>query len=190
LKASSPQSPFASAALPSAWGFLEATCFFIVPDVLTSRLALKSLRQGLSACGYAVGGALAGGGLLYFTGLDPSLQSMLSRAMDYIPGIDHALIVQAAADLRDQRLAALFTGVLAGVPYKLYAVQASEAGFGAVAFLLVSAVARLSRFLAVTTLTWVVGAKLLPHAAHVTKTRIHALCWIVFYCIYFWRMGV
>jgi len=43
------------------WGLAEATCFFIVPDVLLSFIALRRLRTALLCCGLALAGALLAG---------------------------------------------------------------------------------------------------------------------------------
>jgi membrane protein YqaA with SNARE-associated domain len=176
--------------LPLAWGLAEATCFFIVPDVLTSRLVLKDTRSGFLACLWCLAGALPGGLLLFFLGQDPHLQADLIQGLDHLPGISGSLARQAGSGLMEHGLAALFIGVIAGIPYKLYALQASWAGAGLAAFLLVSAAARLSRFLIVTGLAWLLGSKLMPNISLATKLRIHAGGWILFYVIYFWRMGL
>ncbi|GEM_PF-3959884 len=44
-----------------AWGFAEATLFFIVPDVWLTLVARERLRTGLIASLYSLAGALAGG---------------------------------------------------------------------------------------------------------------------------------
>jgi membrane protein YqaA with SNARE-associated domain len=172
------------------WGLAEATFFFIVPDVFTSRLVLKNTRHGFLACLWCMAGALPGGALLYFLGQNPHVQGNLVEAMGYLPGISDALTRQAGSGLMEHGLVSLFIGVLAGIPYKLYALQAAWAGAGLGAFLLVSAAARLGRFVIVTGLTWLLGCKLLRNLSLATQLRIHAGSWIVFYVIYFWRMGL
>jgi membrane protein YqaA with SNARE-associated domain len=172
------------------WGLAEATFFFIVPDVFTSRLVLKTTRNGFVACFWCLAGALPGGMLLYYLGHDPHLQGNLAEAMAYLPGINGSLARQAGNGLMEHGLPALFIGVLAGIPYKLYALQAAWAGAGLGPFLLVSAAARLSRFLIVTGLVWLVGSKLMPNLTLATKLRIHAGSWTLFYIIYFCRMGL
>ena len=51
-----------------AWGFAEATFFFIIPDVFLTYIALKNWRQATRACFWALGGALIGGAVMYAWG--------------------------------------------------------------------------------------------------------------------------
>ena len=51
-----------------AWGFAEATVFFIAPDVWLTVASRKRLRPGLIASLYALFGALLGGTLMYLWG--------------------------------------------------------------------------------------------------------------------------
>lgn len=175
--------------LAFAWGFAEATFFFVVPDVLTTRLVLQNPRDGFVACLGCLAGALPGGVLLFYLGQDPHLQRTLAEAMARLPGINDALFEQAGTGLQNHGLVALIIGVLAGIPYKLYALQAAVAGSSLSAFLLVSTVARLSRFLVVTGGAWLIGDKLLANLNLTAKWRIHAGSWLLFYAVYFWRMG-
>ena len=47
-----------------AWGLAEAICFFIVPDVLLTLIAMRSLRSAMKATMAALAGALVGGALV------------------------------------------------------------------------------------------------------------------------------
>jgi membrane protein YqaA with SNARE-associated domain len=166
------------------WGLAEATCFFIVPDVLTSRMVLTNPRRALHACMASLGGALLGGALLYSSGANLALRTQL------LAGISPDLIEKARLGMETHGLAALFVGVLSGIPYKLYAVQAAEFVPGFTSFLLVSSIARLSRFLLVTLFAHLVSTRLLPNLSATAKLRIHTLTWAGFYLIYFLRMGL
>jgi membrane protein YqaA with SNARE-associated domain len=176
--------------LAFAWGLAEATFFFIVPDVLTSRLVLQKPRAGFTACLCSLAGALLGGLLLFFLGRQPEMLPPLAVAIDWLPGISPALMEKARLGLEQHGPAALFTGVLAGIPYKLYATQSAAAGLGLGVFVVASTAARLLRFLLVTALAWFVGTKLLPNLSAAIKLRIHLGSWIVFYFFYFWQMGL
>lgn len=176
--------------LAFAWGLAEATFFFIVPDVLTSRLVLQKPGAGFAACLYSLAGALLGGLLLFLIGRQPEMLPPVVVAIDWLPGINPALMEEARLGLDQHGPAALFTGVLAGIPYKLYAAQSAAAGLGLGTFVLASAAARLIRFLLVTIFAWFAGAKLLPNLSTTIKLRIHLASWIVFYFFYFWRMGL
>jgi len=112
----------------------------------------------------------------------------LLSLMDYIPGINEALMERARSGLETHGLANLFTGALGGIPYKLYAVQAPAIGAGLGAFLAFSAAARLLRFGVVTGIAWT-ASRLMPRVSSAAKLRIHAMAWIVFYAYYFWQTG-
>lgn len=175
------------AAIAAAWGFAEATFFFIVPDVFTSRVVLHSPRRGLTACIWAVGGALLGGTLVFALargGFSPQL----AAGFALLPGINAALETTAATLLAQHGLGALFLGAASGIPYKLLAVEAARADTPFVTFVLVSAAARLARFLAVTELSGALGATVFRKCSARTKLAVHAVGWTVFYAGYFWAM--
>jgi len=172
--------------LAFGWGLAEAVFFFIVPDVLTSRLVLRDARRGFMACLFGTAGALIGGAVLFQLG---RAGVPLLAAMDHIPGISDGAIEKARLGLEKSGLLALFTGALGGLPYKLFAAQAvAVTGSGVGAFLLVTAFARLARFGVVTGIAWAAGA-MMPRVSLPAKLRIHAAAWSVFYAFYFWRMG-
>ena len=176
--------------LAFGWGLAEATFFFIVPDVLSTRLVLTDRRAGFAACGWSLAGALAGGCLLFVLGRNPEAAARLLSVCDAIPGIQPAVIAQAGQGLDQHGAAALFGGFVAGIPYKLYAIQAAGAGMGLGTFLIASAGARLSRFLLTTCLAWGLHRLLLHKLAPVAILRLHAAAWAAFYLLYFWRMGL
>lgn len=172
------------------WGFAEATCFFIVPDVWTSRVVLRNARTGFAACLWSVAGALLGGAILYHVGLDDGLRTRYLAFCELLPGIRPDLIETALHSLQHTPGISLIQGALSGIPYKLFAVQfASVAGPGLGAFLMFSAVARLGRFLAVTLLVWLCGTTLLRRCQLKTKQWVHAVAWIGFYAFYFWHFS-
>jgi len=170
------------------WGLAESTVFFIVPDLWNSRLVLRNPRHGFLACFASLGGALIGGSILFRCGNDPAIASRLIAAAAYLPGISPALIDTAHISLEQHGANALFSDLFSGIPYKLFALQAPSVGVNLSLFLLVSATARLTRFLTVTGGTWLIGRVLLAKLSATIQLRIHAAGWTVFYLIYFWRM--
>jgi membrane protein DedA with SNARE-associated domain len=180
----------ASQWLAFGWGLAEASCFFIVPDVFTSRLVLGKPRQGFLACFASLAGALLGGSLLYALGGNSGTSASVLDQLDWLPGISPSLIAKARLGLETHGLAALFIGVIGGIPFKLYAIQASGLGIGYGAFVLTSAIACLGRFLLVTFLAHFVSSRMLPNLSVAAKLRIHTITWTVFYLIYFLRMGL
>lgn len=172
--------------LAFAWGLAEATVFFIVPDVLLTRLALKDFRSAWIASLWAVGGALLGGTALYFAARN-GIAPFLPDAFDRIPGISPGLIDRTGIDLHDEGLAALASGALAGQPYKLYAVHAGLQSVPFLPFIAASAAARLARFLLTATIVWAVGRGLHRHS-ETFRLRLHLGGWAAFYIFYFTRM--
>ena len=84
--------------LAIAWGLVEATVFFIVPDVLLTYLALKDPRRATKACIWTLVGALVGGIVMFCWGhYDPkSAAGFLTQ----IPAIDEIQYIPPSTDLR------------------------------------------------------------------------------------------
>lgn len=146
----------------AAWGFAEATLFFIIPDVLLSAIALRNLRAALVCALLAAAGATAGGSLLYFWSVkDPD---SAIRAVAAVPAVGPAMMTRVHGELRERGPLAIVLGPLSATPYKTYAVEAHAAGMPWWQLLLITPVARLPRFLLVSLLA---GA-----AAHLVKGKI------------------
>jgi membrane protein YqaA with SNARE-associated domain len=178
---------FSAHVLAFIWGLAEATVFFIVPDVLLTRLALSDFRRALVACLWAVAGALFGGTALWFAARHDATQFFLN-AFDWLPGISRGLIVRIAQALHTDGLTALATGALSGQPYKLYAVHAGAQDIPLTGFLIVSAVASFVRFTLAATVAWLAG-RVLHHLPEASRLRLHLYCWLIFYSCYFVVMG-
>jgi len=165
--------------LAFAWGFAEATFFFVVPDVCLSFAALWNPRVALKASVAALAGALAGGSLMYAWGSHSPQTARLF--LSHIPAIHLALISQVKEQLDCRGLVAILLGPLRGTPYKIYAVQwgAMHASFAG--FLLISIPARYLRFL---TSVLIVSA-----ARRVARLCALAYAWATFYALYFWGLG-
>lgn len=172
--------------LAAAWGFAEATLFFIVPDVLLSWIALQSARRAFMGSLYAAAGALAGGLVSWSVGRsDPDTLRSIFAAL---PAIDGAMITAVREQLGDLGLLSVFIGPLTGVPYKIYALEAGSLGIPAVPFLLVSIPARLFRFLLVSSVVAGVARWLRPHMGERKLRALLLACWAVFYSWYFYAM--
>ena len=170
-------------ALAGLWGAAEATLFFIVPDVLLSRIALHDRRHALLACLWALLGALLGGALIWILGfVDPEpTRGMYTR----IPAISPAMIDRVHQQIVDLGPWAVFVGPLTGTPYKIYALEAASAGFGLISFLLISVPARLLRFVLVVLLTSAIANRLRRRASLRTLRVLHLAAWSAFYAWYF-----
>lgn len=165
-----------------AWGFAEATLFFLVPDVLLTWIALRHARAAWRACLWTLAGALVGGAVMYLWGATAPVWAR--AALEHVPAVSAAMCDDVAEQLRTQGTLALFVGPITGTPYKIYAVQAGAARTGLGTFLLVSVPARLLRFVIVTGLV-VLICRWLPRTLAV-RQGMHLVVWVAFYGWYFW----
>jgi membrane protein YqaA with SNARE-associated domain len=162
-----------------AWGFAEATFFFIVPDVCLTFIALASLQTAFEASLFALVGALAGGCVMYLCG--SSRPEAARRFLTRIPGIRASLIGSVRLQLQAGGLFAILLGPLRGTPYKIYAAEWGALGRSFAGFLLISIPARYPRFL----------LSLLAAAAlrEFVSPLMLGVLWLAFYCFYFWKFG-
>ena len=165
--------------LALAWGFAEATFFFIVPDMLLTLLALKKPRIALRASLAALVGALLGGAAMYAWGArSPDTARVF---LMHVPAIHQSTLAAVESQMDSEGLFGLFLGPLGGIPYKIYAVEWGRRRGGLTGFLVVSVPARYIRFLAA-----VIIASFVRRFAQVW---FWAAAWVAFYAFYFWRMG-
>jgi membrane protein YqaA with SNARE-associated domain len=172
-----------------AWGFAEATAFFLVPDVFLTLMACRRLRAALRATVASLLGALLGGTLMYAFGLQwPDTARFF---LGHIPGISAGLIDSVEIQVRDHGLTALMLGPLRGTPYKIYAVDWGARGGNFLFFMLASVPARYIRFLVTALLANAVTLLLTPWTKRNVRTEmtIWALFWVAFYSLYFARFG-
>jgi membrane protein YqaA with SNARE-associated domain len=128
-----------------AWGLAEATCFFVVPDVLLSLIAARRLRPALHASLAALAGALLGGAIMVAFGA--WAPAATRTFLDHVPAIGPSMIATAQTALDRRGAWATMTGPLGGIPYKIYAVEWGARHGALGTFLLVSIPARYLRFL-------------------------------------------
>jgi membrane protein YqaA with SNARE-associated domain len=164
------------------WGFGEATLFFIIPDVILTAIAIRSLRQSLVASCYALAGALIGGTLMYYWGAHSPEQA--ASVVEQVPLIDQAMVEQVRADLRSDGILAIAVGPIKGVPYKIYATSAEQAGISYPVFIIVSIFARMARFVATSMLAWGISRYALPAVSLKTKYLMLAGAWASIYLVY------
>lgn len=184
------------------WGLAEATAFFIVPDVWTSRVALRHPRRALATTASAVAGAMLGGALVHgWARRTPPSDS--ARLMTRIPAIDAAMVAQVDDEVARSGYRAMLRGPARGVPYKLYARSAGVQGLPLSRLLAWTVPARIIRFLLVTgasaglaAASRRAGLNSPDHGlARVFGTperaerAVHALGWTAFYAWYFSRFG-
>lgn len=171
------------AGLALAWGFAEATLFFIVADMLVSYVTVYfGLRRGLEAAFFATIGAVIGGAAMYRWGVnDPA--AVLS-ALDDIPAIGPDMIADVRRSLDGDWQSALINAAFAGIPYKIHAGLAPAAGIAMPIFLLVSVPTRLMRFLAVWLVTGVLSRMVATRFGKFQQLAVLTLIWVVFYALY------
>jgi hypothetical protein len=170
------------------WALAEATLFFIVPDVwLTVVAARRGLRPALIACGFAVLGAVLGGALMYLWASVDAAQAIAT--VRQVPGIAAGMMDNAAAALHAQGVLAMVFGAFAGVPYKIYAVEAPGADLGLALFLAASVPARLLRFVLLSGLAAAFAALFDDWLTKRTVTAIVLALWVLFYVGYWALFG-
>ncbi len=177
--------------IPFLWGFLEGTCFFLVPDIWLTFLACRrEKRRSLSvAVVLCILGAIAGGIVMYFSA--QHLGDRILIFLDYIPGISNAMIEHAQQMLTKEGLFSLFSGVFQGIPYKIFA---SEWGllYGSLwLFIFVSFFSRGIRFVFAVGLTRLICSILDAKLVHANKIKYVLLIvfWVAYYSFYFTQHG-
>lgn len=166
-----------------AWGFAEATLFFLVPDVALTYLAIAGPQEAWLGCAAAVAGALLGGAIMYRWGARDA--SGLRALFVRIPAIDAREVGAVRGRVGRAGFRALFLGPLLGTPYKLYAAEAGRRHLSFRAFLLVSIPARGMRFVVATGgWLWLIGGPLGTWSRGSIGLLTTAF-WTVFYAGYF-----
>ena len=171
------------------WGVGEATLFFIVPDVLLTWIATRSLRSSLQATFAALAGALIGGAaVVAFASASPDT---VHGFLLHIPGINAHLLERVGGQVDELHLLAVLFGPLKGIPYKIYAVEWSTRGGALLPFLLISIPARWIRFALTAVVARALAHVLQPLTHHRAgiEALILAVIWITFYAFYFTRFG-
>ena len=165
----------------AGWSAAEAAIFFIVADVPISWIAVRSgtkaaLLAAIVAALASVAGAAA---MLFWAGHDAT---GAAATMAALPGIDPALIVEAASAYHGGPLA-LLAGSFSGTPFKLFALEAAREH--SIAFLLLAPLVRLPRFLAIA--LFVGGISRLLERRMTGRQRLSLLLvlWVAFYAWYF-----
>jgi hypothetical protein len=173
-------------ATAALWGFAEATLFFIVPDVLLSAIAVwGGRRAALHAAAWTIAGAILGGLLMYRWSVRDCLGVL--AVLDRLPAISPAMIIGVRGALERSGAGAMVIGAFAGVPYKIYAAMAPQAGVSLATFLAVSMPARAFRFVLVVALSDAVSRRLAGRLTLGQRAGLLASIWLLFYAVY-WAM--
>ncbi len=174
--------------IAGGWGLAEATFFFLVPDILLSRIAIRGLAPALWASLAAVAGAVLGGIIMYLAG--QGAFAATCRFLDFVPAISPKMIAEAGADVTARGfLPALLSGALSGVPYKIYAAWAGHVNVPVLWFVAASTLARAARFVTVVFLSWGAAQILSRGLSRRHLYILHAALWVIFYVWYFVVFG-
>lgn len=169
-----------------AWGFAEATFFFVVPDVWTSWVGLRRPKRALGTTVSALAGALAGGTVTYAWGRKVAADTSRA-ALEKVPAITNAMISGVEQEIAGTGAASLLRGPTRGVPYKLYARAAGLQRTPLPAFLAWSVPGRMIRFVVVTSAVSGIAAMVRRRLPGIPERLISAVfwvCWGAFYAVY------
>lgn len=172
--------------IAGAWGFAEATFFFVVPDVWTSWVGLRRPKRALGTTVCALGGAMAGGAATYWWGHKVAANTS-RQALAKVPAVTDVMISEVEQEMAESGAASLLRGPIRGVPYKLYARAAGLQRTSLVTFLAWSVPGRMIRFMAVTVAVSGIAAMVRRRFPGVSERRISAVfwtCWGAFYAVY------
>jgi membrane protein YqaA with SNARE-associated domain len=182
-------SPFRNAlrdhGIAGAWGFAEATFFFVVPDVWTSSVGLRRPKRALGTTVWALGGAMAGGAATYWWGRKVAANTS-RRALVKVPAVTDVMISEVEQEIAESGAASLLRGPTRGVPYKLYARAAGLQRTSLMAFLAWSVPGRMIRFTVVTAAVSGIAAVVRRRFPGISERRITAvfwICWGAFYAV-------
>jgi membrane protein DedA with SNARE-associated domain len=167
------------------WGFAEATLFFIVPDLYLGFIALFNWRKGLQAVLWTVAGALLGGAIMY--SLASNNPQATAEIVMQVPLIGPDMLQTVRDQLRSQGLFSLLSGLFAGIPYKIYAVEAGSQNQSIPEFLIMTIPARLARILPATGIAGIVGVafRRIVKRQTIAALSLYFLFWFGIYLLYF-----
>lgn len=138
--------PYLAGAL--AWGFFEATLFFLLPEIFAGAAAILFPHRWWVFALEALVGSVAGTALVF--ALAERHEALLSRLYGKLPGQPPPFAEMVREDYRERGRRALVEGVLALRPLKLYAVESGSAGDALLPFLLWAALPRAASLFFVT----------------------------------------
>ncbi len=174
-------------AASALWGFAEATVFFVVPDVILTFTAVRcGLRTGLiAALAASVAASIGGIGVYLLTAGGTDTLALFET----LPAISSYMVAEVRAAMEDATWPWLMLdGSFSGIPYKLYAASAAEAGTPLLVFALLSVPIRLVRFALIAG----ASALLRPLFHRWLGPRLSLLplaaLWIAFYAVFWMRM--
>ncbi len=169
------------------WGLSEATFFFFVPDIWLTRIAITDFKEAVVNAFIALLGALIGGALLYVLG--NMLFESVKQFLDYIPAISKSMVNKVGVQMQETSpVKAIIQAGFTGLPFKIYAVWSGHLAISLPVFLLVSAVARIGRFLSLIFVVYGMKSALRSRMSAKNLLWLHVIFWVLFYCYYFYKV--
>ncbi|MBC8262381.1 MAG: hypothetical protein H8E43_11230 [Planctomycetia bacterium] len=168
------------------WGFMEASVFFLVPDIVISITALFGFRPALKQVGLAIVGTLLAGIPLFLWAQQdaPSARQMVL----HVPFVRASMVEDVRANLVENGASALLHAATSGIPYKLFAVEAPE-HISLTVFTLMTVPSRLKRLLITIAffggIGWFLRKQIGTHPR--TALGLHLLFWVGSYS-YYWSI--
>ncbi len=169
------------------WSFAESIFFFLVPDVIQSAIAVGSLKRSMWSCVCSVLGAMAGGLLMFAWGGHDSPAAL--RFVDAVPFIPSRMLATVHDALARDGLAAMLSGPVKGIPYKIYAVQSGALGLSWPMFAMMTLPARMPRFVLNCLAFYCIGKLLHRFFGPRPLPWIWIAFWIMNYSVY-WPLQV
>lgn len=168
------------------WGFAEATFFFFIPDIYLTRIAITDGKRAYIACLIAAFAAVLGGLLMY--GLATEYYASVKVFLSYIPAISMAFVDSVSRHVQQQPYLTLLLAPTKGIPYKIVASIFGGLKLNILAFIVVSYIARLLRFVITTTITIFARHGLAKIITTKSLYLVHAIAWCLIYISYFYLM--
>ncbi len=179
--------PSATIVGSAAWGFLEATVFFVVPDVLVGLVALFAPRRALGAWLAAVVGAVVGAATVSAAmrrfGWDPE------PIFGSLPGIRRSDIVTAHEAVVSNAVRAFASGPSQGIPVKIFVAEATRLGLPIeriLALVVVNRAPRIGAFAAAMALLGLLGRPAVERRPRAV-VAVYGFIWAGFYA---WFLGL
>jgi membrane protein YqaA with SNARE-associated domain len=182
----------AARAIGLAWGFAEATLFFVVPDVWLGWVALVARRAVWAVLAFTLAGALAGGAVTYAFSTATAPETSAS-VLDGVPTVNRDAIARVDDEMEEHGPRSVLFGPLRmGTPYKLYGRAAGVQDESPAVFLLWSIPGRLERMLLVALLGLVAGSVFRGWIAARPRAALalYAAVWAAVYTVYVIRIGL
>ncbi|EEE46417.2 hypothetical protein SADFL11_3706 [Roseibium alexandrii DFL-11] len=161
--------------------------FFIVPDVLLTCLAMKSLKAALMAALFAALGATAGGTLVWHLAYAEPEATM--HLLLVVPGISEATFETVRRLLSEGIYIGMLRGAFTGVPYKIFAAEAGNTGINPFLFASLTPLVRLPRFVALSLVACAASRCIGERLSSRQKLFTSLSLWLSFYVIYFRYVG-